>query len=240
MDKKTLTILGVIAAVIVILVCVVIGMEIKSNSKTTNASGEVISTKLTSDDIMRINGKIYSKEEFIKYIKYTLYKNNGDTSVDEEQYADQIENGTSLENLFVSDTLNKFYQMKAFGILAEEKNIVLSGDSLTEAENEYNENEEKITSIGLSKEDFLDIAKQQAIVTMITNNPKEYIELPEEVYTGYINQFSGDEIKTYTYRMIQVGYTTDSETESGEMVSGDMNEKKAYMDEIVAKIKNGT
>jgi len=239
MDKKTLTMIGVIVAVIVVLVVVVIGMEIKNNSGTTNESGEKVSTTLTSNDIMRINDVVYSKEEFLNYIKYTLYQNNGDTSVDEEQYADQIANGTSLENLFISDTLNSFYQMKVYGILAEQKNIVLSGDSLTEIDNDYETNKEKITEVGLTKEDYINIAKQKAIVTLITGNPKEYIELPEDVYTGYISQFSGDNLKTYTYREIQVGYTTDTETESGEMISGDMAEKQAYMNAIVENIKNG-
>ncbi|MBQ9314445.1 MAG: peptidyl-prolyl cis-trans isomerase [Clostridia bacterium] len=240
MDKKTLTMIGVIAAVIIILICVVMGLEIKNNSKTPSISGDNSSANLTSDDIMRINGTVYSKEEFIKFIKYTLYKNNGDTSVDEEQYAEQIANGTSLDNLFVSDTLNSFYQMKVYGILAEQKNIVLPEEKITEIENEYETNKANIETFGVSKEDYIDIAKQQALVTLINNTPKEYIELPEAVYTEYVGQFSGDELKSYTYRMIQVNYTTDSETESGEMISGDMAEKQDYMNAIVENIKNGT
>lgn len=39
--------------------------------------------------------------------------------------------------------------------------------------------------------------------------------------------------------MMQVGYTEDSENESGEMVSGDKAEKETYMNEIVNRMKEG-
>ena len=66
------------------------------------------------------------------------------------------------------------------------------------------------------------------------------LELPSEVYDAFLEQYSGDDLNSYTYRMIQVGYTTDTENESGEMISGDMAEKKEYMNAIVENIKNGT
>ena len=238
MDKKTLTLIGIIAAVIVILVCVVVGTEIKNNTKSLNASGE--NTTLTSEDIMRINNNLYSKEEFLKYIKYTLYKNDGDMSVDEEKYAGQIASGTSEENLFISDALNNFYQLKVYGMLANQKNVSLTDEEIEEIENEYEANAEKITSFGMEKEDYVEIAKQEKIMSTITSSPKDYIELPDAVYTGYIDQFSGDDLKSYTYRMFEVHYTTDTETESGEMVSGDMAEKQDYMNQVVERIKNGT
>lgn len=240
MDKKTIIIISVIAVIIVILVAVMMGMEIKNNAKTVNESGEVVSKALTSDDIMRINGKIYSKEDFIKYIKYTLYKNDGEYNVDEEEYASQIENGTSIEDIFVSNTMNEYYQLKVYEILAEQKNITLSEDDITAIEDDYNSNSEKITTFGIEKEDYITIAKMEKIKSNISDNANDYIELPEEVFTSYVSQFSGDNAKSYTYRLIQVNYTTDSETESGEMVSGDMAEKRAYIDQIVANVKNGT
>lgn len=240
MDKKTLIIISIIAVVIVVLVIVMMGIEISNNTKTLNESGELVSKSLTSDDIMRINGKIYSKEEFLKYVKYTLYKNDGDFNIDEEEYAEQLESGTSKDSIFLSNALNEFYQMKLYQILAEQKNVTLSEEDITSIEEEYDSDSEKITSFGVTKEDYIEIAKQEKIKSNISNNAKDYIELPEEVFTNYISQFSGDNANSYTYRMIQVNYTTDSETESGETVSGDMAEKKEYMEQIVANIKNGT
>lgn len=226
MDKKTLTIVGVILAVIVILVCVIMGMQ------ATN-------TSLSSDEIMRINEEKYTKEEYMSFIKYRLYKNNGDYGIDEEKHASDIENGVSKENIFLSDSLNEFYKFKAYKLLAEQKGIEVSGDELTTIEEDYTTNEAKITEMGISKEDYIEFEKIQAIINKISASPSEYLEFPEDAYNNYLNQFSGDMLKSYTFRMMQVGYTEDSENESGEMVSGDKAYKEAYMTEIVNRIKSG-
>lgn len=226
MDKKTLTITGVILAVIVILVFVVIGMQ------ATNKG-------LSSEDILRINNEIYTKKEFNDFIRYRLYKNNGELKVDEEQYKDDLSNGVSKEKIFVTDSLNEFYKAKVFSILANQKNIVVSGDELTQIEEDYTTNEETITAMGVSKDDYIKFEREQAIVTKITNSPNDYLELPDEMYDNYLKQLSGDELKSYTYRMFQVGYTDDTVNESGETVSGDKIEKQEYMQAIVDRIKDG-
>ena len=65
MDKKTGIIIGVLGAIVLVLVLVVFGLETKSAG-------------LTSSDILRINNEIYSRSEFEDFLRYTLYKNDGE------------------------------------------------------------------------------------------------------------------------------------------------------------------
>ena len=71
MDKKTGIIIGVLGAIVLVLVLVVFGLETKSAG-------------LTSSDILRINNEIYSRSEFEDFLRYTLYKNDGEIKIDKE------------------------------------------------------------------------------------------------------------------------------------------------------------
>lgn len=232
MDKKTSIVILIIGIVIIALIGLAFALETKT-------------TQLSSNDILRINDEIYHADEFEKFIKYTLYKNNGEITIDEEEHANDLANGTSKEDIFLSDTLNSFYQMKVYGILAKEKNIVVTSEDISQIESDFDSDSEKITASGLSKEDFVNIEKQQAIISKVSSAPTDYLELPDGVYDEYIGQFSGDELKSYTYRIIQVGYTEDkvsgevSGETSGEIIPGDKAEKEAYMNAIVARINAG-
>ena len=74
------------------------------------ASANLTNAGLSSNEILRINEERYTKEEFINFVKYRLYKSNGEMSVDEEKYANDIENGVAKESLYLSDSLNEFYK----------------------------------------------------------------------------------------------------------------------------------
>ena len=233
MDKKTGIIIGVLGAIVLVLVLVVFGLETKSAG-------------LTSSDVLRINNEIYSRSEFEDFLRYTLYKNDGEIKIDEEDEdtAHALENGTSKEEIFKSNTLNSFYQMKVCELVANDKNIVVEAEKLEEISGDFEKNKEKLEKFGLGKESFVNIEKGQAVVQMISNEPSKYLTLPDGVYDEYLKQFSGDDLKSYTYRMIQVSYTADKvsgETsgESGEVVPGNRAEKEAYMNAIVARIKSG-
>ncbi len=233
MDKKTGIIIGVLMVIVLGLVLVVFGLESKTDG-------------LTSSDILKINDTVYARSEFEDFLKYTLYQDNGEIVIDEtdEDTAEALENGSSKEDIYKSNAMNSFYQMKVYGLVAEDKNIVIDEETLAEISGDYETNKEKISQFGISKESYIEIEKEQAIVDMISNNPSEYLTLSDEVYDAYIEQFSGDDLKSYTYRMIQVGYTADTvsgETsgESGEVIPGDRAEKEAYMNEIVARINSG-
>lgn len=233
MDKKTGIIIGVLMVIVLGLVLVVFGLESKTDG-------------LTSSDILKINDTVYARSEFEDFLRYTLYQDNGEIVIDEtdEDTAEALENGSSKEDIYKSNAMNSFYQMKVYGLVAEDKNIVIDEETLAEISGDYETNKEKISQYGISKESYIEIEKEQAIVDMISNNPSEYLTLSDEVYNAYIEQFSGDDLKSYTYRMIQVGYTADTvsgETsgESGEVISGDRAEKEAYMNEILARINSG-
>ena len=134
--------------------------------------------------------------------------------------------------------------MKVCGLVAKDKNIVVETEKLDEISGDFEKDKEKIEKFGLSKESYVNIEEGQAIVQMISNEPTKYLTLPDGIYEEYLEQFSGDDLKSYTYRMIQVNYTADTvsgETsgESGEVIKGNRDEKEAYMNEIVARIKAG-
>lgn len=232
MSKNNFIVLGIIGVLIVALVGLAFGLE----------SG---TEQFSSKEILKVNNEVYKKEEFVDFIKYLIYTNDGDITIDEEAYADQLAAGTSEEDIFVSDSLERFYQMKVYGILAKEKNISLSGEELESITTDFNSNKDKIIAAGLNEDKYIEIAKQQAIIDKITNNATEYLELPDGVYDEFIGQFSGDDLKSYTYRLIQVGYTADkvsgevSGESSGEIVPGDRAEKEEYMNTLVARINSG-
>lgn len=234
MDKKTSIVLLVIGVAIIALITLAFGLETQT-------------TQFTSEDILRINNEMYKKAEFESFLKYTLYQKNGDISYDESEHEGHDHDTESLseEDAFISDTLNNFYQMKVYGLLAKDKNIVITSGDVGTIESEYLANTEKIASFGLTKEEFMEIEKQQAIVDKVSVTPSEYLQLPEGTVEEYLEQMSGEELKSYTYRIIQVAYEEDkvsgdvSGEASGEVIPGNKAEKEAYMKDIVARINAG-
>lgn len=225
MDKKTGIIVLIIGVVIVALIGLAFGLE-----------GGV--EKMSADEILKINDNVYKKAEFEDFIKYTLFKNNGEIIIDETANADSIANGTSKEDIFVSDTLNSFYQQKVTEIFVNKNNVTLSDEDKATIEEEYTNNQTALDTCGLSKDSYVQFETIRKISENIANNPSEYIELPDDVYEEYISNFSGDDLKSYTFRIIQLGYTNDT-TSGDEVVSGDKAEKEAQINDMLARINNG-
>ena len=234
MDKKTSIVLLVIGVVIIALIGLAFGLETQTK-------------QLTSEDILRINNEVYKRAEFESFVKYSLYKKDGDTSYDESAHEGHGHDTTltSEEDIFVSDALNSFYDMKVYGILAENKNIDITSGDIDEIEKDFEVNSDKILAYGLTKDEFVAIEKQQAIIEKVSMTPTEYLKLPEGTVEEYLEQMSGEDLKSYTYRIIQVGYTEDtvsgevSGESSGEVIPGNKAEKEAYMNDIVARINSG-
>ncbi len=229
MDKKTKIVLIVAGILIVIAVLVAFFVSGDSNA-------------LTSDEVLRINSTVYSKQEFIEYIKYLLYKNDGEFSIDKDAHATDIENGISEEDIFKEDALQSFYEQKIYEVVAEKENITLTDDEIAGITEEFNNNKDAILNTGISEESYTKFEKDQLIVDKITGNPSEYLDLPDGVYDNYVASLSGDELKSYSYRIMQVAYTADSTSGEGSgeyVVSGDRAEKEAYMNFLVERLKNG-
>ena len=236
MDKNASIVIIITGIVIVLVIALAFGLDSKA-------------VKLTSEDILRINNDVYKVEDFETFIRYTLYKNSGEISIDDHghDHSADIANGATEEDIFLSDTLESFYQLKVMEKLVNDKNITLTSGELQEIEKGYSENEATISNYNIAKEDFIEIETLQLISENITNNTSEYLTLPDDIYEEYISNFSGEDLKSYTYRVIQVGYTPDKTSGEGsgeasgevEIIPGDKDEKKAYMDALVARIESG-
>ncbi len=225
MEKKTSIVVIVIGVVVLIAVILAFALESGSNSS------------LDSNEILRINNNLYYKDEFEDFIRYTLYSNNGDMTIDTEEHAE----GATEESIFISECLDNFYTLKTYEIIAEKENITLASGEIDEVNNEYESNKEKIESVGLSQDRYTYFASLYSLVNKITSNPAEYIKLPDGVYDSYVKELSGDDAKSFTYRIMQVGYTEEEVSgESGEMItSGDKAEKQEFMNSLVARVKAG-
>lgn len=232
MDKKTGIVVLILGIVIIALILVAFGLETGT-------------PQLSSEDVLRINNNIYTKDEYVTYLKYVLLENDGQIAIDEDEHADELESGISKEEIFKSEVLNDFYELKVYEILAEQKKIELESGDLEEIQKDFEEDEEKILATGLTKEDYVSIKRIEKIKEQISYYPTEYLELPDGVYDEFVEQFSGDDLKSYTYRVLHVNYEDDtvsgevSGETSGEIVPGNKNEKKTFVENLVARVQSG-
>lgn len=232
MDKKSGIVVLILGLVIVALIVVALCLETGT-------------PQLTSNDVLRINNNVYTKEDFEVYLKYALYENDGQVVIDEDAHADDLASGISEEELFKSDALNDFYELKVYEILAEKKNIEIESGDLEEIENDFEEDSEKILAAGLTKEDYVSIKKLEKVKEQVSYYPTEYLELPDGVYEEFAAQYSGDDLKSYTYRVLHVSYEDDtvsgevSGESSGEIIPGNKDEKKTFIESLIARVESG-
>lgn len=232
MDKKTGIVVLILGVIIAVLIFVAFGLETGT-------------PQLSSDEILRINNEVYSRSEFETYLKYVLFENDGKIEIDEDEHANDLASGVSKEEIFKSDALNEFYDLKVYGILAVQKNIEIESGDLEEIKNDFETDKDKILVAGLTEEDYISIKKAEKIKETVSYNPSEYLELPDGVYEEFIEQFSGDDLKSYSYRVLHVNYEEDtvsgevSGESSGEVVPGNKSEKKAFVEGLIARVNSG-
>lgn len=223
MDKKQLVIVSIIGAVIVALVCFVV---------FSSAS----EPRLTKNQVLRIENTIYELPELEKYM-YISNEAGGDIA--------KVLTEEEKEQLYQA-----FIQTKVYASVADKKAILFPEEELTTAKNDYASKAETFAQYGITEEDYIRYAEADYKMMNLSNNFGTYYELPTEVYQEFEKMYSGDELKTYTYRMMNFRYEEPESGESGDVVENheghDHEEEDRSKETMLAKaqaaltaVKNG-
>lgn len=232
MDKKTSIILGVIAAVIVVLVAAVFVMD----SKTVNYD---------KNTLMIVEGKEYSVQEFEKFAKLTNHENGDINKVMTEE-----ETMTMLDNFL----LQKIYMEAAI-----KHNIVLESGDTQNIPSDYDKDASVYVAANISKEDYIKIKTDNALVDKLKYNLDDYYTLPNEIYDQLVENFKNEGMyKTYSYRLMNIMYDepksgdesgdvveileeglSSGDTESGDVEDRTRETKLAIANSVLEKIKSG-
>ena len=198
MDKKQLITVSALGALIVVLVCFVV-----FSSENTE--------RLTKNQVLRIEDTIYEVSELEKYMHITN-EANGDIT--------KVLTDTEKETLF-----GEFIQSKVYASVATEKSILFPEEELTRAKKDYEAKAETFAKYGITEEDYLRYAEDDYKMMNLSNNFGTYYELPDEYYQEFEDYYSGDELKTYSFRMMNFRYEVPESGESGDSHEGHEHEE---------------
>lgn len=189
MDKKQLTIVSILGVLIVALVCYVV-------FSSANAP------RLTKNQVLRIEDTIYEYSELEKYMN--IYNEAGGDIA-------KVLTDSEKEALY-----GAFLQTKIYANVADKKAILFPEEELTQAKTDFSTKVDTFATYGITEEDYINYIEDEYKMMTLMNNFGAYYELPDDIYSDFVELYSGDELKTYTYRMMNFRY---EESESGE--SGD-------------------
>ncbi len=201
MDKKQLVIVYVIATVIVALV---VGVVIVSDT----------TPRLTKNEVLKVKNNIYTLDELEKFMNISK-EADGDIekSLTEEE----------METIY-----SNFIQSKIYAAAADSKKISFPSGEATSAQAEYDSKAEIFEAHGITSGDYMRYAEDNYKMTTLKNNFSAYYDLPEDLYNEFKNSYSGDDLKSYSFRTMRFYY---EEPESGE--SGDVEPKVNESGEVV-------
>ncbi len=221
MDTKKITIVSILGAIIVALVCIVV-----ISSENTE--------RLTKNQVLRINDTIFEVTELQKYM-YLTNEDDGDISKE-------------LDESEKNDIVESFVQAKIYANAADTKSILFPDEELASAKEEYAEKKEELAKYGITEEDYVKFVEDNYKMRNLTNNFGTYYELPEDVYNSFVEYYSGDDLTTYSYRMMNFRYEEPEEEESGDeaIIEADTEEDDRSKETVLAKaqtaleaVKNG-
>ena len=111
----------------------------------------------------------------------------------------------------------EFIQSKVYASVATEKSILFPEEELTRAKKDYEEKAETFSKYGISEEDYIRYAEDEYKMMNLSSNFGTYYKLPDEYYQEFVDYYSGDELKTYSYRMMNFRYEVPESGESGDV-----------------------
>ena len=231
MDKKTGIILGVIAALVVVLVAVAFAMDSKTE-------------KLGKDVIVVVEGNEYTTQEFNKYAKII---NHAQGDINKKMTEEEI-----------NAMLDSFLLHKVYLDAAIKHNITVESGETSSFSGDYDKEAKTFASANISKEDFVQYKTDEAIAQKLQMNFEDYYSLPKETYDAVVEAYKEQDLyKSYSFRLMTIPYEAPtSGDESGDTVdvleneagsgdvSGDKEDKSRdaklkVAEEVLAKIKSG-
>ena len=204
MDKKQLITVSVLGALIVALVCFVV-----FSSENTE--------RLTKNQLLRIEDTIYELSQVEKFV-YITNEKTGDI--------DKVLSEEERENIF-----NEFVASKLYSTVATKKSILFPEEELTRAKEDYARKSETFQKYGVTEEDYLEYAEDDYKKMQLSSNFGTYYKLPDEYYQEFVNFYSGDELTTYSYRLMNFRYEvpeSGEEASAAADVSGDAVEHEGH------------
>lgn len=203
MDKKQLIIVSALGALIVALVCFVV-----FSSENTE--------RLTKNQPLRIEDTIYEISDVEKYLRIASAESGESGDINASFSSEEKE---SFCNLI-------YLPRKIYASAAEKKKILFPEEELKNAKEDFSKKSAEFARYGITEEDYLKYREEQYKEQTLNNNFASYFKIDDEDYKEMISAYSGDELKTYTYRLMRFAY---EEPVSGE--SGDMHEGHDHSDE---------
>lgn len=189
MDKKQLTIVSILGVLIVALVCYVV-------FSSANAP------RLTKNQVLRIEDTIYEYSELEKYM-HIYNEAGGDIA--------KVLTDSEKEALY-----GAFLQTKIYANVADKKAILFPEEELAQAKTDFSTKVDTFATYDITEEDYINYIEDEYKMMTLMNNFGAYYELPDDVYSEFVALYSGDDLKTYTYRMMNFRYEEPELGESGD------------------------
>lgn len=205
MDKKQLVIVSVIAAVVVALV---VGVVIVSDT----------TPRLTKNEVLKVGNNIYTLDELEKFMDISK-EADGDInkSLTEEE----------METIY-----GEFIQSKVYAAAADSKKISFPSGEVASAQSKYDSKAEVFATHGITSGDYMRYAEDNYKMNTLMNDFSAYYELPEDLYNEFKNSYSGDDLKSYSFRTMRFYYEEPESGESGD-VSGDIEPEVNESGEVI-------
>lgn len=215
MDKKQVITVSILGALIVALVCFVV---IYSGN----------TERLTKNQVLRIGDTIYEVSDVEKYLRIASSE-SGDSG-DINATFSEVEKGNFYELVYLP--------RKAYASVADEKKILFPEEELNKAKEDFAKKSSEFAQHGITEKDYIKYREDQYKEENLNNNFTTYFQLPDEDYKEMISGYSGDELKTYTFRLMKFSYEEPVSGESGDIPeSGDIaaDEHEHSEDEVEEK-----
>lgn len=220
MDKKQTIIVSIISAIVLIMIIAVVIVSEKT-------------PRLKNDEVLKVGEKVYTTQDLRKfsYIKNEIAGDINKVLSDEEKQS----------------ICDQFVQQKIYAAAASTKKIIFPSGDETGALNTYESKKEQFEAKGITSGDYLAYAEDEYLYNTLSRDFGAYYTLPEEIYTKFTSQYSGDDLKTYSFRKMMFRY---EEPESGDTLeSGDSTEEpkedrsietmRAKAEKALEDVKNG-
>lgn len=233
--KKIVVILAFLVLVVFFIFFFKNIFELQSNSSTN--SGITNNEGFTKEQFLRIDEDFYTISELEKFIYMYKIAN---------EYEDKNINLNEIE-----DFLYEFLAIKFYCKQADKLEIDFPAEELQKAKEYYSGEVAKFNEYGITEEEYLKYATEDYRSLHLASNFAEYYELPDEMYQEFVNSFSGDELKTYTFRCAlfvyeepetsgEVEYISEIEAKDNAKIALDLIKKGGDFETIVDEYSNAS